>query len=36
LPNAEVYLKDVVDASLSESMSAGWSNTQRECLMTGH
>jgi len=25
LPNAEVYLKDVVDASLSESMSAGWS-----------
>ena len=25
LPNAEVYLKDAVDASLSENMSAGWS-----------
>lgn len=25
LPNVEVYLKDAVDASLSESMSAGWS-----------
>ena len=25
LPNAEVYLKDDVDALLSESMSAGWS-----------
>jgi ethanolamine utilization protein EutQ (cupin superfamily) len=25
LPNAEVYLKDAVDASLSESMSSGWS-----------
>ena len=25
LPNVEVYLKDAVDASLSGSMSAGWS-----------